>query len=354
MRELIAACNMPTGKFLNLEVSLRTDPSSPAASTTNGEYLKYQISFERKKSAALLWFGALFGFLGFAFAFLIGFWKFVSPQLSEFHQQFPSGWGYFPATVSEMVHNPNDPAGKCFFAFEFIGAFLIFFSWYTFELQNVYVGDTDSVPLLRWLPFTTISWSMFRQFVPPLGMMLVATVTTTPFAQATVLDLVCIAIHLTGAVMLFAGYAICEAWTIGFCCEGSSVPTLKATEVIARKIFLGGIIYFYTGFCVLTGAILMPLDKYGLGSMDKWETQTISHQDGAVFKEVVLVDTASGGVLFLKIASYLCEVGCGLSLIGSLFAIWIYCNERMIDLNEDVIMQVNENGEGQLEPLVKR
>jgi hypothetical protein len=312
------------------------------------EYLKYAISFHRKKSAAMLWFGALFSLLGFGFAFLIGFWKFVSPRLSEFHQQFPSGWGYFPATVSEMVHDPNDPAGKCFFAFEFIGALLIFKSWYTFGLQNVYVGDSDLIPLIRLVPCTQISWSMFRQFVPPLGMMLVATVTTTPFAQASALDLVCISIHLTAAVMLFAGYAVCEAWNIGFGFKGSSIPTVKEAEVIVRKIFLAGIIGFYMGSCILTVALLMPLDKYGFGKMDHWEPRNITHEDGSVFKEVVLVDTASGGVLFLKIASYLCEVGCGLSLVGSLASIFHFCNERKIDLNEDVFLHVNETGEASI------
>jgi hypothetical protein len=312
------------------------------------EYLKYSLSFHRKRSAAMLWFGALFGFLGFGFAFLIGFWKFVSPQLSEFHQQFPSGWGYFPATVSEMVHDPNDPAGMCFFAFEFIGALLIFSSWYTFELQNVYVGNSDLVPLIRLVPCTQISWSMFRQFVPSLGMMLVATVTSAPFAQASALDRVCISIHLTAAVMLFAGYAVCEAWNIGFCNKGSSIPTLKKAEVIVRKLFLAGIIWFYLGFCILNVALLMPLDKYGLGKMDRWEPQTITHQDGSVFKEVVLVDTASGGVLFLKIVCYLCEVGCGLSLVGSLASIFHFCNERKIVLNEGVFLQVDETGEASI------
>lgn len=302
---------------------------------TTEQQVEFMMAYERKKCAALLFFGGLFGFFGFAFAFLIGFWKFISPQLSEFHETFPSGNGYFPATVSEMVHDPKDPAGKCFFAFEFIGAFFIFMSWYPWELRNVYVGDSVTVIGSNG----RLSLSMFRQFVPPIGMMLVATVTSTPFAQATKLDYICIAIHLTGAVLLFAGYCFVEVYTIGWGCIPqceSTRKTIDTAEKAVRKFCLTSIIFWYSIFCILTVVTIFPLENFG-GKNDVWETRYTTTPNGSEMPIVVLVDTASGWVLWLKIASYVSEVMCGMNLIASLLAIWYYCEERHSDLADELL-----------------
>lgn len=297
------------------------------------EQLKYLLLFERKKCSALLFFGALFGFLGFQFAFIIGFYKFCDPHVSEFHVHFPSGYGYFPSTVSEMVHNPQDPAGKCFFAFEFVGALLIFMSWYPWELRNVYVGDSTSISCLNQL-----SWPMFRQFVPSIGMMIVACVTSTPFAQANVLDCVCISIHIIGALMLFVGYAMAEAKTIGFLNIKAAEVTAKTVgekERKVRKAFLAGLIVAYLAFCTITVMLGLPLDQIG-GKPDVWEPKWRTTSEGHKEKLIVLVDTASGFVLGLKIASYALEVMCGICLIGSFFTIWYFCEERHSDLMDEL------------------
>mmetsp|Transcript_147092 Transcript_147092/g.409773 ORF Transcript_147092/g.409773 Transcript_147092/m.409773 type:complete len:334 (-) Transcript_147092:103-1104(-) len=290
--------------------------------------------FDRKKTAALLFFGAIFGLLGFVFAFVIGLMTFMHPFLSDFHVKFPSGYGYFPATVSEMVHDPATPAGKCFFAFEFVGAFLLFESWYPWRLRSVYIGDNAS------LPGIPVSWMMFRQFIPPTGMMLVATVTTTPFAQANILDYFCIGIHLTGAVMLFAGYAIVEAITLGwgpFNMPDVASRTIKSFERKCRKICINGIVFWYVIFCLLQGVLLLPLEDYGIpGQSDQWTTIDTKDKYDNPIKEVTLVDTASGFILFLKITSYASEVFCGLFLITSFMVIWYFCHERFADLSDEL------------------
>jgi len=313
------------------ETLLRAASNHGQKQATLEEKVNFLMAYERKKCAALLFFGAIFGFLGFAFAFIIGFMKFLRPAESEFHEKFPSGYGYFPSTVSEMVHNPQEPAGKCFFAFEFVGAFFIFMSWYPWELRNVYIGDTFS------MPFLSISWSMFRQFIPPAGMMLVATVTTTPFAQATELDAFCIGIHLTGAVMLFAGYAVVEAHTIGFLVKQheSTERAMGKKERRLRKFCLTGIIACYAAFCTIQGIVLLPLEKYG-GKNDVWEERRFTLPTGHHMAQMVLIDTASGFVLALKIASYACEVFCGLFLIASFLTIWYFCEERHSDLKDEL------------------
>jgi len=292
----------------------------------------FMEGFERKKTAALLFFGAIFGLLGFIFAFVIGTLTFLHPFLSSYHQDFPSGYGYFPATVSEMVHDPSQPAGKCFFAFEFIGAYFIFNSWYPWHLRNVYIGDDAS------LPGIPISWMMFRQFIPPAGMMLVATVTTTPFAQATILDYFCISIHLFGAVMLFAGYGVVEALSLGwgpFSQPPVAERTILGRERTVRLVMLNGVIFWYLLFCILQGVLLMPLEKFG-GHNDVWKMTTITDPFGHTIQAVELEDTASGLILALKITSYASEVFCGLFLIASFLTIWFFCHERHADLNEEL------------------
>lgn len=295
------------------------------------DQLKFITAYERKRCSALLFFGAVCGFLGFFFAFVVGLCKFIDPHLSEFHQSFPSGHGYFPATVSEMVHDPQDPAGKVFFAFEFTGALFIFMSWYPWELRNAYTGDSATVPGCN-----DLSWVMWRQFVPPVGMMLVATVTTTPFAQASLLDYLCIGIHLSGAVMLFLGYAVVEAYTVGWGLVAQSEVTAKTigrSEGSLRRAMLSGIVIFYMAFIILQGVILLPFAE----GNDVWEPMPIVMPGGRTRREIILTDTASGVVLFLKIASYLSEVACGMFLIGSFMVIWYFCEERHVDLVDELV-----------------
>lgn len=310
--------------------------------------VEFLIHYERKKCASLLWFGAVFGFFGFAFAFMCGLAKYFDPMLSEFHKDFPSGNGYFPSTVSEMVHNPTEPAGKCFFAFEFIGAGFIFTSWYPFELRNVYIGDSMTLPFVKEL-----SWTMFRQFVPPAGMMLVATVTTTPFAQATPIDYVCISIHLLGAVMLFAGYAAVEAialgmvpdWLLAKMCANVELKVdlvssgvVSGKELLVRRLCLLSILFWYSAFCLLQVVLLLPLTDFpSLGQLDQWGPVTyVNNITNTVQTQIVLHDTATGFLGWLKILSYLTEVFCGIALIGSFLAIWWFCEERKVDLKDEL------------------
>jgi len=297
------------------------------------ERLVFNDGFERKKTAALLFFGAVMGLFGFLFAFLIGFLKFADPLVSEYHRHFPSGWGYFPATVSEMVHDPEDPAGKCFAAFASIGAMFIFLSWYPWRLRNVYMGDSNTI----WCS-ENLSWMMFRQFIPPTGMMLVAGVTTTPFAQASMLDDICLGIHLTGALMFFAGFCTVEAVSVGwgpFPLPEVSRRTIGKFELRLRRAAVTGVIFFYSVFCLLQGVLLLPLDTAS-GHTDVWRPKVAYDEFGWPRRKMTLLDTATGFVLALKIASYVSEVLGGLLLIASHLIIWGFCNERFVDLTDEL------------------
>lgn len=276
---------------------------------------------ERKKTATLLWLGSVFGLLGFCFAYVIGFIVFLSPDIT--HVFYDSGYGYFPPTVSEMVHDPTEPQGKCFFAFEFIGAVFIFLSWYPMELQNVYVGDDHT--------FLGVSIPVIRQYLPAPGLMLVATVTTTPLAQAGTLDFFCIGIHFCGAMMMFVGYIVCEGYCIGWLCfEGSKNAKIRTEdERNQRKMCLNVMLLCLVGFIAMQVLLSIPGGPPGCCN-DTWEVP----KHGGADAKPELVDTASGLILLIKIISYVCEVICGLAMIASHLCIWWYCTERSYDLDE--------------------
>jgi len=281
---------------------------------------QYQEGYARKRGTALLFLGACFGLFGFAFAFITGVMKTIDTE-----NTYKSGNGYFPPTVSEMVHDPKDAAGKAFFAFEFIGAIFIFLSWYPWSLRNVFLGDDD-------IACFGVSWVMVRQFVPAPGMMLVATVTTTPIPQATIRDWFTISIHLTGAMMMFVGYVIIEGKTLGWRCftppEGETF--IGTNERRWRTFFLDGIVFWYILFFAVQ--IVLGIPKVPICCGDTY--MPVNATDSA--SPLMLEDTASGVFLFLKILSYAGEVICGINLIMSHLTIWYYCTERHIDLEDEL------------------
>jgi len=272
-------------------------------------------------ATALLLMGSIFGLLGFFFAAVSGVMKYFEQE-----DKFPSHNGYFPPTVSEMVHDPEDPAGKVFFAFEFVAASFIFLSWYPWELKNVYLGDDD-------FAICDISWVMLRQFIPAPGMMLVATVTTTPLFQATLRDWVTISIHLLGAMMCFVGYVIIEGKTLSWACfkKPTHSAQIRPREHAWRVFFLNNICFWYCFFLavqIVLGLPHMPIccaDVHGVppGSPSGTKPE--------------LTNTASGFVLCIKVISYLSEVLCGVSLIASHMTIWYYSSERHIDLEDEIV-----------------
>jgi len=277
----------------------------------------HQAQLDSRKSTSLLWMGSLSGFLGFVFAFLLGLIKYF-----EGATVFESGNGHFPATVSEMVHDTESAAGKCFFAFELIGAICIFLSWYPFELRNVYIGDDLKTPL-------GVSWVTCRQFVPPIGMMIVACIPITPAALADLSDQVTVGVHCLGALSMFVGYIFFEGRTLAWgVWKKASVPlSINPREWWVRCVLLTGM--FLGVCCFIAFQTILVLDL-GLCCFDEWAPKEEGHM------EVQLVNTASGWILFFNIGSYFGEVVSGLFLIASHMAIWYYCEERKVDLAETI------------------
>merc|ERR1719436_675399 len=92
-------------------------------------------------------------------------------------------------------------------------------SWYPWQLRNVYIGD-DLVlgdGLFGLDPTgrpNGIKLLMLRQFLPPIGIMMVACIPAPPGANRQFTDKVSSIVHTMGAVMSIGGYAIIEFYTL--------------------------------------------------------------------------------------------------------------------------------------------
>lgn len=307
--------------------------------------IKFFDDHEKKKTVSMLFAGTLCGLFAFAFAAFIGMIRVFDSTNFMPWCQYPSGYPYFPATVSDMVHDPKDPCGKVFFGFGFLGAAFLFNSWYPWELRNVFVGDDEGISFSGF----TISWSMIRQIIPVPGMMLVCIVTTIPAGKADIMDWVCISVHLAGALAFFGVYQVCE-WKCLFS-QQTNKP-LGQLEKRVRIFLLYAIIFwwwFFFGIQIFLGLpgiqnlgfkadvwmqaedLRKHHEKLGLHDHEKCPRVTAVDLVG---NEWLVADTASGIMFWFKVVSYIGEVVAGLCLLASLFAIWFFCEERHIDIEE--------------------
>lgn len=302
--------------------------------------LDFIDGIERKRSTMLLFVGAMSGFFGFLFAGFLGIWGIVKGHLENNYMGEPlkSGINYYPQTVSEMVYDPASPAGKCFFAFCMIGAICIMISNYPFHLRNAYVGDDEI--------YCGVSVMTYRAMMPPIGMMLVACITTTPAAKADFRDKVCVMIHTFGAVIMIGGHALFELHNLR-----SKRAHTKKTERKVRWACLISCVVAMLGFEIF-GGLAGFLPKHGVCCADVFKVPNmtdlkvafqaghpgISIQDAMSLdgKHGELVNSASGVILHIKIAEYWCEVFAGLFMIAGHLAIWYYSPERSLDLLEAI------------------
>lgn len=304
--------------------------------------INYVDACMRTRSVTLLMVGSICGFLGFLNASFLGYSKYFAPvETNYLGQPFSSGHNYFPQTVSEMVYDKNDASGKCFFAFCMIGAICIFLSWYPWQLRNVYLGDDAKI----W----KFAWANLRVYLPPVGMMLVACIPTTPAANATARDKVTVIIHTLGAVMMIGGYAIFELYTLYL--SPQMDRNIKKNERFWRTVHLVGTVVGIVGF-QLFGLLATHADALGVCCNDEWVSPTVheikklyaegnygkafENADAMGLKHKVLKNTASGSMLFIKQAEYWFEVASGLFMIASHLTIWWYCPERRLDVAEQL------------------
>lgn len=331
--------------------------------------MEYVDGTQRVRSTSLLFVGSLLGFLGFCFAAFLGFWQQIMevPHLNFRHE--PMGT-YFPATVSEMVYDSQSGAGKCFFAFVLIGGICMLLSWYPWALRNVYIGD-DAMLLENWLGNDRsdrprgIKVLMLRQFLPPIGIMLVACIPAPPAANREFTDTVSSLVHTLGAVMSIGGYAAIELATLHYKPWHSSRKgghgvvfdtkingkNISVNERTTRTILIGLCLFSIVAFQV-SGFLYGKADKLGFCCNDVWAVPNATDWSGlngdktiglriedeiaAAHGKKLLLSTATGFDKILKLSEYWFEVFAGLFMLASHLAIWFYCPERFVDLAESL------------------
>jgi hypothetical protein len=319
----------------------------------------------RFKSPTLLAIGSVAGMSGFWIAAAIGAIKFFTLRKdSRSGRPFRSGNGYWPATVSEQVHDWNSAEGRIFFGFCLIAVLLIFQSWYPYELRNVYTGRAK-IGVGKWRP---MYWITFRQVFPTMGLLMLISVSTVPTSQATGTSWFAVMVHLFGAFLMFVGYMVSELKCLGMCGfkggKGWEYLDIEPQEFEHRKYLMFFVLIFYVAFCVLQ-VILIFSDPSWICCDDEYVAAggeigifhsktaieegpvdvlpTMEHLGNATFyymKLDYLSNTASGPFLFVKIASYLTEVIAGLCVIFSHLVIWYHCEERHVEFAANSLVEV--------------
>jgi len=324
--------------------------------------LDFVDGLTRLRSTSFLFVGALLGYCGFLMGALLGFYKQIVEKgpLNFLGQQ--QNHSYFPATVSEMVWNTSSAGGKCFFAFVLIGGICMLSSWYPWSLRNVYIGDDLRFPPPGWLGTNQLGHPrgirilMLRQFLPPIGIMLVACIPAPPAANRDFSDTVSSIVHTMGAVMSIGGYAFIELYTL----LGHNLPVKFDTIKPYNKgwgewrVRMGTVLFclFFIGAFQTFGMLAGQAHRFGICCEDQWEIPTqedlnylnTTLGNGFFFEDDMakahnkhlLKQTASGTFLFLKLGEYWCEVLAGLTMLYSHLVIWWYCPERHIDLSEEL------------------
>lgn len=303
--------------------------------------LRYISGVSRVRSTCLMLTGSLLGFLGFGFAAFLGInSQYNRERFNIDGEQYPSGQHYFPETVSEMVSHPDSPAGKAFFGFVITGATCILISWYPWYLRNVYVGDD----IWSCQGFKGLFLNL-RSLLPPVGMIIVACIRVVPKTQRTFADQVTANLHTVGAVSAIGGFCGLETITL------IVYPTNVSLSPIEWQVrFVLCVCCIVAILCFQVGGFLANNSNFG--HPDQWVPVTMANVNKALANDkpwtaqedmflyeagfLGLYDTASGIDLMVKKLEFWGETLSGLLMIASHLAIWYFCPERLIDLDEQM------------------
>eukprot|EP00931_Biecheleriopsis_adriatica_P028421 TRINITY_DN16948_c0_g1_i4.p1 TRINITY_DN16948_c0_g1~~TRINITY_DN16948_c0_g1_i4.p1 ORF type:complete len:427 (-),score=81.74 TRINITY_DN16948_c0_g1_i4:453-1682(-) len=325
----------------------------------------------RRRSSSLLLASCVTFFFGFGLLpTILGFMQWIEPVgLNWEGKKFESGHNYFPSTISEMCAKPDLPPGKVFTAFGFASAALLLYSAYPWRLQNVYLGGKTR---------SAQSITILRHIMPSIGLMILTTINVIPKSVSTSwADRITTGLHSTGAVAMFGTYMLVETATIlrgpsmPFFLEGSQV-LMKKTERMLRGFSMLVMLMMGLAFmtCNVLGDDFSPVAaSLGISGQNTWkevspaevlELYSQVHDDPAFLYFAVrasealvlngehgggnteqahtvgsrmLLDTAHGTALALRIASYVFEVLTGACMAANMVVIWWFCPERLFVLS---------------------
>lgn len=206
---------------------------------------------------------------------------------------------YIPPTISELVSDWNSVEGRAFFGFELGAAVCILLSWYPFKLANAICnplhGGCCTVSVCGYCVF----WATVRQFVGPIGLLLVACIpTVSPSMYVEVENLCLVFWHCIAAMLMFIGYLSCEAHAL-------NLWPFSCTQFVCK-----------------------------FGTMEyRWRywTFTVALWTFGLFMAMQI----STGFITLNrtccSVSFTLEALSGLSMLANQLSIWVYATENWID-----------------------
>mmetsp|Transcript_76827 Transcript_76827/g.248838 ORF Transcript_76827/g.248838 Transcript_76827/m.248838 type:complete len:245 (+) Transcript_76827:584-1318(+) len=187
-----------------------------------------------------------------------------------------------------------------------------------------------------------VLWTTARQIWPSMGLWLLIGVNTYPTPVALHspgrTKLACVLLHLMGAGMMFMGYLVCEMKCVGmwpFVNDKRYHRNIKGKEWWVRMILCAIIGLFFILFVLTQGFMTVVKERDTWCCADTWamkgdEIETKHGKTITVQGEPVVMNTASGDFLKLKIASFVFEDIAGLAVVFSHLAIWFFCEERQM------------------------
>jgi len=310
----------------------------------------------RRQAASLLLVGALCGLAGIIIAAVLGLHRVYMSKVHNLNgNELPSGQLYFPACISEMVYDPDSPSGKAFLAFMVIAAICLLSSWYPYRLCNVFVGPTarptDICCHFRLFP----TWNDLREFVPPIGLLLVALIQSTPEGLMGFRENIAEQIHANGAMAMIGGHCIFEFHALTF---GEHVHFKKCERFIRWTLSILSLV-FGVSFAVACQLFsrsadlgICCKDVWLLPNHTNWQLARGNNHYGVAVEDQhrheilkkMLYDSASGWALVFKYMEFWCEVLSVLFFVAGLLAIWWFCPERKIEHQMGMLADLGHTG----------
>jgi hypothetical protein len=314
-----------------------------AMSTANEERIVYLDNQMRKRAASLLAASAVMGLCGIAVVTALGLHRvFTTEQFNMNGEPFPSGKAYFPACISEMVYDPDTPSGKAFIAFMLPAAIAMMISWYPYQLRNVFIkGNARPTHLCFSEAHLMPTWNDLRVFIPPIGLMLVALIQSTPEGLMGYRENIAEQIHANGAMAMIGSHCIFEFNAL----LRADMPLTRCERAVRWFLSICALL-FGVGFAI-TCQLYSRATDLGICCKDVWETPGSGNAERAIANEHVyvaemdyhrmeygkkmLVDTAHDWALGLKYMEFFCEVLSVFFFALGLLAMWFFCEERNVE-----------------------
>mmetsp|Transcript_50426 Transcript_50426/g.113386 ORF Transcript_50426/g.113386 Transcript_50426/m.113386 type:complete len:350 (-) Transcript_50426:95-1144(-) len=219
-----------------------------------------------------------------------------------------------PPTVSELVSKWETVEARIFFGFELTGAFCILLSWYPYKLRNVCCIPAAGGCRIPFRVCGHMSWATFRQFMPPIGLILVACCPTVKLGGLKAQEVVLVGVHCLAAMMMFVGFILAEAHALSIkffypvCVNG--IPKITYHKCTKPTVDPGTLHYRmrYAAWNLAALFFCCFLVVQGLG--------------GA---KIIAMDTRRR----YRILSFVCEVVAGLSMLSNMIIIWYFSPERL-------------------------